>query len=290
LAYHHVDWRFRRHLPILRACGKLVSVREGVEALGRNASGRMLAVTFDDFYQEVHDYFCGQKVKLKLPTTAFVTTREAELGTAFWWDEVELIVAQAAASSYCWNNRTYALSTQEERANLTESIRAAWFSLPPSAIQNSLRLLRKSLGWYTADLPHELRPARWPQVAALSSLGVEIGSHTVTHPYLTSLSDLEARRELEQSKHELERVLGAPIAGIAYPFGGTGSYDDRIAGLTRDCGYQYAVTTTREINRPESDRFKLARSCVRMDESLWRVFLKAAAIDKLLLRFVSLQR
>lgn len=80
----------------------------------------------------------------------------------------------------------------------------------------------------------------WHLLRALERDGVEIGSHTVDHRDLTSLSDGEALRELVQSRRTLERRLRHPIPWLAYPFG---SYDARIERLARRAGYVLAVTT-----------------------------------------------
>ena len=53
----------------------------------------------------------------------------------------------------------------------------------------------------------------WRQLHALERRGIEIGSHTVTHADLTSLSDREALRELVQSRRALERRLGHQCSG-----------------------------------------------------------------------------
>ena len=80
----------------------------------------------------------------------------------------------------------------------------------------------------------------WHLLRALERDGVEIGSHTVEHRNLTSLSDGEALRELVRSRRTFERRLGHPVPWLAYPFG---AYDSRIERLARRAGYLLAVTT-----------------------------------------------
>src|SRR5262249_17061340 len=45
------------------------------------------------------------------------------------------------------------------------------------------------------------------QVKELDSLGFEIGCHSMTHPYLSDLSDAELGREIVDAKLQLEQVL-----------------------------------------------------------------------------------
>lgn len=46
-----------------------------------------------------------------------------------------------------------------------------------------------------------------------------IGAHTVSHPKLDTLSPEEQRKEIMQSKQELESILGQPIRHFSYPHG-----------------------------------------------------------------------
>ncbi len=72
-------------------------------------------------------------------------------------------------------------------------------------------------------------------IRSMHSLGIEIASHTVTHPNLCFLSDKEIRSELMDSKYCLEEVIGAPICSISFPFG---HWNRRIWHIAKECGYK----------------------------------------------------
>jgi peptidoglycan/xylan/chitin deacetylase (PgdA/CDA1 family) len=80
----------------------------------------------------------------------------------------------------------------------------------------------------------------WKQVRRFERRGVEIGSHTVSHAALTSLSDASALAELVRSRRKLERKLDHRVPWLAYPYG---DYDARIELLAKKAGYKLAVTT-----------------------------------------------
>jgi peptidoglycan/xylan/chitin deacetylase (PgdA/CDA1 family) len=80
----------------------------------------------------------------------------------------------------------------------------------------------------------------WPLLRALEKRGIEIGSHTVAHHDMTSLSDSEMLRDLRASRRALERKLRHRVPWLAYPFG---AYDERVERLARRAGYLLAVTT-----------------------------------------------
>jgi len=80
----------------------------------------------------------------------------------------------------------------------------------------------------------------WPLLHALERRGIEIGSHTVAHRDMTSLSDRDLLEDLTTSRRTLERELGHPVPWLAYPFG---AYDERVESTARRAGYLLAVTT-----------------------------------------------
>src|SRR5439155_15033721 len=58
----------------------------------------------------------------------------------------------------------------------------------------------------------------WNEVRELHRAGVEFGSHTVTHPRLTSLTVKEIEHEIRSSKDTIEDELGARVRAFAYPY------------------------------------------------------------------------
>lgn len=91
-----------------------------------------------------------------------------------------------------------------------------------------------------ADGGAELDPLGWDELAGLAERGWEVGSHTVTHPLLTALSDAELERELAESRRAIGERLG-DCRTIAYPYG---QADDRVAAAAAAAGYTAACTLT----------------------------------------------
>ena len=71
----------------------------------------------------------------------------------------------------------------------------------------------------------------------LLEAGMELGSHTLSHPDLRLLDGGELSRELEESKSEVERLTGRPCRTLAYPYG---LYDERVVDAARAAGYELA--------------------------------------------------
>lgn len=81
----------------------------------------------------------------------------------------------------------------------------------------------------------------WRELRELEACGVEIGSHTVHHLRLATLSPRQATHELTASKLVLENRLRRPVPWLAYPHG---SRDGLVELLAQRAGYRLAVTTS----------------------------------------------
>jgi peptidoglycan/xylan/chitin deacetylase (PgdA/CDA1 family) len=88
--------------------------------------------------------------------------------------------------------------------------------------------------WRGTDFEDELISMTWDQVRALRSSGWEIGSHTVSHPRLTELSDEELFGELSDSREWCSRELEEPCRTLAYPYGAN---DRRVRAAVKEAGY-----------------------------------------------------
>lgn len=96
----------------------------------------------------------------------------------------------------------------------------------------------------------------WPQLVAMREAGMEIGSHTLTHPCPSTLDDRELRYELVESKSVLEQGLAAPVEFVASP---TGYDHPRFGPLAREAGYRAALQGVIGRNTPKTDRYALKR-------------------------------
>jgi peptidoglycan/xylan/chitin deacetylase (PgdA/CDA1 family) len=91
----------------------------------------------------------------------------------------------------------------------------------------------------------------------LASLDLaSIGSHSASHPPLTSLDDRQLNGELVGSRRCLEDTLGIGIESFAYPHG---VLDERVRRAVAAAGYAHASTSRYGRNRPTTDRLRLRR-------------------------------
>jgi peptidoglycan/xylan/chitin deacetylase (PgdA/CDA1 family) len=122
--------------------------------------------------------------------------------------------------------------------------------------------------WLGGPHEQELLCLGWPELRALADGGWEVGSHTCSHPRLTTLADEDLRRELEESRAACEEGMGRPCRSIAYPYG---DVDARVVEATRSAGYELGAALPKRhgsrdpldwprvgvYNRDDLRRFKL---------------------------------
>jgi peptidoglycan/xylan/chitin deacetylase (PgdA/CDA1 family) len=81
----------------------------------------------------------------------------------------------------------------------------------------------------------------WSQLHEMRNSGIfSIGSHTLTHPNLTTIGEQSARHEVVRSKEILEHRLATSIPLFCYP---RGDLNQRIVAMVQDAGYRLAVVT-----------------------------------------------
>ncbi len=95
--------------------------------------------------------------------------------------------------------------------------------------------------------------------------GHEVAVHTLTHLNLTTLSDEEVARQVEQDRLNLSELTGYEVVGMAYPCGGVNN-DDRVAEIIKkNTGVQYSRTIT------NTDSFDMQKNLYRFNPNVYHI-------------------
>lgn len=99
----------------------------------------------------------------------------------------------------------------------------------------------------------------WPELRGLAAEGIEIASHSHTHPQLDRVPSAVIRDEVQRSRRLLEDNLGLPVAGFGYPFG----YWNRTArAALAAAGFRYGCAVAELATVPGDDILTLPRLTV----------------------------
>jgi peptidoglycan/xylan/chitin deacetylase (PgdA/CDA1 family) len=110
------------------------------------------------------------------------------------------------------------------------------------------------------------------QVREWLAAGHDIGSHTLTHPYLTQISETAAREEISASRKKLEDLFGRPVRHFCYPYG---DWNPAVRDLVIAAGYQTACTTEAGINTAADSPWALRRFTARYPSRGWKSFWRS---------------
>lgn len=123
--------------------------------------------------------------------------------------------------------------------------------------------------WKVTAHAEEMKPMSWNELAELEDAGWEIGSHTCTHPRLTTLGAKELKNELEQSRAECTAHLRRACQAIAYPYGDA---DERVSAYARQIGYLTGAMVHERRDRSSTHRWP--RVGIFYEDTPWRFRLK----------------
>jgi peptidoglycan/xylan/chitin deacetylase (PgdA/CDA1 family) len=119
---------------------------------------------------------------------------------------------------------------------------------------------------FLPDTRNAARPVlSWADIRELAELGVECGTHSVTHPHLDTLTGASARVEITACRQVLEDRLGRPVTTFAYPYG---HFQTAHREMVREAGYSSACAVRHAVSSTWDDPFALARITVASDTTV----------------------
>ncbi len=103
-----------------------------------------------------------------------------------------------------------------------------------------------------------------PQIISMSERGMEIASHTHTHPDLSKMDYESQLGEMKTSKSVLEDLLQQEVLSLAYPFG---RFNDDSIKAADSSGYLGACTVRQGRYSPATAPFIIPRLTIFRDDT-----------------------
>lgn len=103
------------------------------------------------------------------------------------------------------------------------------------------------------------------QLRQLDVSGVEIGCHSMTHPFLTQVQNTDLPRELGGARRQIEQILGHPIEHFSVP---NGRYDARTLAEAHRAGFRTVANSRPHANSSTTAPYELGRVPVVRDLAL----------------------
>ena len=239
--------QFESQMRYLRQHRRPVALKDVITHIeqGMPLPANSVAVTFDDGFSDTYRYAFPILRRYQIPATIFVSTEYVETGEPFWFELASYLMYRVAPQSLEVQDGIR-LPTSDSWDDRTRSLRRLHGSLKDLPNAERLKVLNEWSQRYSAELSHGAslhnRPISWPQVIEMAASGIAFGSHTVSHPNLTRVTDEELERELSESKLVLQTKLQRPIETIAYPIGTPSAFNAKVLSAARDHQYKLGLT------------------------------------------------
>jgi peptidoglycan/xylan/chitin deacetylase (PgdA/CDA1 family) len=218
---------FCRNYEIIRL-DKLVEHIRQAKALPEKA----LVITFDDGYKDNYLYAYPILKKYHIPATIFLTTGHIGSSKLFWFDEIRYVIQLTPFSQLEFDKLgSYPLRTDIDKFRVSHIVIERLKKLPD---ERKRALIKKLINTCRVDIPANLGKGlllSWGEVREMHDDGVAFGAHSVNHPVLTNLPLEEAKKEIIQSKKDIEEKLGQPVTAFSYP---NGDFNPQIVEFTKD--------------------------------------------------------
>jgi peptidoglycan/xylan/chitin deacetylase (PgdA/CDA1 family) len=260
---------FAEQIHWLKANRTMLPLGEFAARFARDSLPRdAVALTFDDGYSCTVEVAAPLLEQAELPATVFVPGELIDRGAPFWWDALRAIVFKFDGSEIDLDGQRILLGRKREvdgrwrpgappMTPRQVGFHRLWDMLHdkrPADLDAAMEQLRSQTG--LGGNGGAIRPMSPAQVREMASERIEIGSHALTHPWLSALEPAEKRREIEQSMDHCERLSGQPPTSFAYPYG---DFDEESERLVEDSGFDCACTTEGRTVGPKSRQFALPR-------------------------------
>ena len=222
------------------------------------------SITFDDGYYNNYKIAAPILKKKKLYATFYLTTSFIEKNETSWIDKIEHMIEKVKTKKIInvFNKKFKIDNNKKMKINFLNSIR--YLAKKDNTDFNKLVLdIKKQLGFnYKLNNLNNIldKKMNWDQVRKLNqSKYFNVGGHTVNHPILSFLSDMEAKKEIYNSINAIKKNSKIKIEHYSYPEGLKHTYGKREIKLLKNKGIKMCPSAEFGFNNKNTDLFNLKR-------------------------------
>ena len=263
--------QFEAHLRLITRWFKPIPMAEMGWAVAQKKAlpDKAVALTFDDGYRDNYEVAYPLLKRYGVPASFFVCPGLIDSHQGFWWDEIYALVEKTTARELDFEKLIQAsglpsyrkdgalsLLTGHQKISAGESLVALGKKMSPPMLTIFLEQLNEALGGPGNSNLRKRTLMDWDEIREMHRDGMEIGSHTMTHPMLTLVSESVMRTELSDARDRLCEMLGAVPEGFVYP---SGAFSATARNIVREAGHIYACTSQSGFIGETADQHLLPR-------------------------------
>jgi peptidoglycan/xylan/chitin deacetylase (PgdA/CDA1 family) len=259
---------FENQIRYLANKYRFISLKDYSDVLhGRRVSlpDYSIILTIDDGYED--NYILAYPIlkKYSIPATIFITTNFISHKQWLFSDKLQFILKNSKEPIFSFALGDTIHGFEVDTFEKWHKTQLTIFNFCRTLSEEDKgALVGKLVKHLRVDVPEEsngdFRPLNWAQIREMNANGIEFGSHTCSHPILSSLTQEQIERELIDSRKEIEENTNSQAYSFCYPNGQPTDFDDRAVDVLNKAGYECAVTTVPGHNQPgNADPFLLRR-------------------------------
>jgi peptidoglycan/xylan/chitin deacetylase (PgdA/CDA1 family) len=224
-----------------------------------------LSLTFDDGHYDFYENAWPLLKKYQLPATLYITTGFVDKQCWLWPDLIKYLL----------------LTSSESRIELSplgnlhldaETINNSWNRIGDYCLtldvaeRNQLieQLAKATKVGIPAQPPLPFSAVTWEQLREMQTDGLDIASHTFSHPLLNRLNSTDLKYELENSATMIKEHLDITLTGICYPNGRPEDINLDVIRAAQATGYSYGLLA-RNFPHKATQPFLLGRLSTNQD-------------------------
>lgn len=235
------DWQMgflARHCRVI-SFKRLPSILSGQERKVKS-----VIVTFDDGFIDNYEHAAPILLGHGLPATIFISAGYMGKAKTFWFERLVELLRHTVGMRLRLESIDVTLQVENQHESLRQEVYRLLKVL--KKVPNERRLmaleeLEVQAGHPVLRVDDISRPMTWPEIRKLKEQGLEIGSHSWSHPILSHCSDESLDKEILGSREEIQNQVDE-CEVMSYPVGGEEAYDQRVIDRVKKAGYSFACT------------------------------------------------
>jgi D-aspartate ligase len=247
---------------------------------------KAVALSIDDGYADQVE-MGDRLLRRGVPVTLFAITDLVD-GMDWPWDaKLSYCIHSSRVAlldfSFAGHHVVRSLVGPENRVSAARFLRDWGKTLPGAQVRAFVETVAEATEVeVSSHPPSNYRPATWEELRAATGRGLEVAVHTRSHRIMSSLTDEEARHEIEWARERIrQEVPGSPEI-LAWPTGRRQDYGQRDLELAKSLGFRAAFAVNdnyARLDRGGLARFELDR--IPMPGYMARLVLFASGLERL---------
>lgn len=245
---------------------------------------RAVAITFDDGYRDNYQYAFPILKKYDIPASIFLTTDPIDRNESLWWDDLSWFLfhnqmqIEKLSNSFPQDIKIQLINLNNiQKKNKIKNIMEIICYINKLNLQMMMKVIEeiKKLSKREDDYKNKhTQFLTWEMIHEMHKSGlITFGSHSKSHPILTSLENESIIKEIEYSKKRIEDQIGSKVEMFCFP---KGCYNNQIKKIIKDLEFKLAFTSVYGVNDHKADLLELKRkdgNFITLSDDYYNIYL-----------------